>query len=101
MNTHPSTASFAVQPHSREGSVRWLKAIDEAEAIGRELLSGGSPAAWSKRVDRLAARLDKLVWWKDDLDALVGISPTRGITMTIPLREAPALLRSLLNASPA
>lgn len=82
----------------REGGVRWLCAISEAEAIGREMLSRGRRSTWSKRVDRLAARIERLNWLKDDIDAPVCIHPIRGASLFVPLCEAPHALRSLMVA---
>lgn len=83
----------------RTGSTAWTRALDEAEAIGGAM---ENPSAVrleiSDRIDRLEVVIRQLTTWRDDeMDTEVEL-PLFGQHATIPLRQAPHFLQSMLRA---
>lgn len=81
------------------GSTPWLRAIDEAEAIGRQLFVPSKQKSMSERIQQLDQSLHDLAWRGDDLEVEVTLQPMRGLSMTLPLRQTPEALRMLAQAA--
>lgn len=82
------------------GTTPWLRALDEAEAIGREVFGGGGDGRGvsEDRIGRLENELAALNW-RDDLDTAVELRPLAGVVLVVALNEAPHMLRRLAAAS--
>ena len=91
----PDALERSDREFARTGSTPWLRAIDEAQVIGRTISLGGcDPAVAVARIDELARQLASLEWRRDDLDSIIRIELPWGTT-SVSLRQSPALLRAL------